>query len=887
MNSKKPMQLAFGECGSSPIEREGTIANTVGMLILTHHRLPDGSDNHLRLQPDQHVNSSAQLNYADLKIANGSPFWHSEKWRSRLSRAAGDLKLGIGTPGFDIGLRAVLMFADHLGSALRETHDTVDGHLGNTKDGKLADPLDVHIDRVWQRILGCYDMLHRHRERYPALDENEVPIDILHPEPEPEPFSWQTTAARAARVLCERREGDFFACLMAGTGTGKTRGAPTVLAAAAFPDARPERRYLRMTLALGLRSLATQSAQEYVDELGFDRDDVSVLIGQPPVRFNDSVDPSSSSDGSQSLIALPEWLRVEPADGGVPTEGEDREADWLRRLSYDTDRGLPTTLDLVIEHASNSGASARTLAAAPIIVGTVDHLMGVASPVNSRFLLQAVRVLTSDLILDEIDQYDPEDIAAIGRLVYQTAAGGRRVIIMSATLTGDVAIALYDTYRKGWCEYALASGMPDHVNVLFSGDAAGSCMTNANGEAFEQLYEACRKRTVAALEVCSPQRRGRILAPCTSWDDLIRQVDAECTTLHAATARQMDSMKVSVGFVRMTRIAHTVALAVKLPAGLRNGRMRLKLCLHSQFPRLHRAWIERELKRALTHKGRDPDAGLRRLCAEHHLIQRAREADCNELEIVVVASPMIETGNDLDFDWAILDPSSMRAVVQAAGRVWRHRKYASKEPNVVILGRSPIVMQTGKLARPGVETSPHRDTGVPRVDRDKYGERHFTELAGEPNFERVDARAILDEGYAPLRDKEAELRRCMIDTGGVEVPLGCYIRQSTARLNRRMTRSRVFRRSTTRDLLYFRDGENLDDANWMLDIAPGTQNSSPHEAASRGLCLCDRAEPHLVFLKLNELAWKSHLRCRQSAAFEVLPRRACPTTGTRASRSRS
>lgn len=865
-NPGNPMKLKFAECDDKPQEREGTIAHAIGMLILTHHRLPEGSGNHLRLQAGQHVTSGTGLTDADLNIAPGSPFWHSEQWISRLHSAAGHLRAGAGAPGLDIALRATLMFADHLGSALKEARDKVPGHLGNTKDGKPADPLDVHIDRVWQRVLGCFDMLHRHRERYPALGEDEVPIDIRHPEPAPEPFSWQAATARAAQQLCEAREGGFFACLMAGTGTGKTRGAPTVLAAAAFSDARPERRYLRMTLALGLRSLATQSAQEYVDSLGFDRDAVSVLIGQPPVRFDDEGDPADSGDGSQSLIALPDWLRVERATGGVPAQGSEREADWLRRLSYDPDRGLPATLDLVMEKASKSPNTARLLASAPIIVGTVDHLMGVAAPISSRFLLQSVRVLTSDLILDEIDQYEPEDIAAIARLVYQTAAGGRRVIIMSATLPDDVATTLFEAYRQGWREYAALSGLPDHVNALCAGDAAQSCATNIDGQDFEQVYDCCRKTTIAALEARCPRRRGRVLPPCGSWDDLVEQVDAQCTALHAASAQPIGGMKVSVGFVRMTRISHTAALAAQLPAGPRDGQLRLKLCLHSQFPRLHRAWIERELKQALTRKGRDPNANLHAFCERHGLFARVQVAGCKELEIVVVTSPVIETGNDLDFDWAILDPNSMRAVVQASGRVWRHRTYTGNEPNVAVLGQSPIVMQTGKLARPGVESPPAADTGVSRIALDEFIGRLVSDLAGELTFEQIDARAILGDGRVPLRDKEAELRRKMLATSGEKAPLGDYIRHPTVRLNRRMTATRVFRRTTTRDLRYFRDGDNVDDAIWMLDLAPGTRNSDPRKAVQCGLTLCLTAEPeHLVFPDLDSLAWKSHLRNDETA----------------------
>lgn len=862
----QPMKLAFEE-------HEGTLAHGIGMLVLTHHRLPDGSSNHLSLLAGRHVRGDASLDERSLGIAGGVPFWHDDRWLSRLRRAADELLPGAGAPGLDLALRAALMFADHLGSAFKEPRATVADHLANTCDGRPADPLDLHVRRVLERLPGTFDMLHRHRERYPALAEDEVPLDILHPAPAPEPFGWQTTATRAARDLCEEREGGFFACLMAGTGTGKTRGAPTMMAAAAFADARPERRYLRMTLALGLRSLASQSAQEYVEDLGFDREEVAVLIGQPPVSFDGDhraeVEGLEEADGSESALTIPDWLRVERATGGVPAEGSDREADWLRRLSHDPDRGLPATLDLAIEKAGGRAASARRLVSAPILVGTIDHLMGVASPFSARFLFQAVRVLSADLILDEVDQYDPEDIAAIGRLIYQAAAGGRRVVIMSATLTADVASALHAAYREGWRIHAAATGIADHVNVLCSGDAAGSCTTNASGEAFSAVCDACREVVLAALGTHLARRRGRILHPCDSWPDLVEQIDAACDELHDATAAEIDGLRASIGFVRMTRIAHTAALAVQLPAGPRDGRLRVKLCLHSQFPRLHRAWIESELKRALTRKGTNPEAGLRVLFERQELIQKARSLGCGHLEIVVVTSPVIETGNDLDFDWAILDPSSMRAVVQAAGRTWRHRLYQADKPNVLILGRSPIVMVAGKLVQPGVETKPDDETKVERVLLDQFEGRLFADLAGRETFERIDAGAVLREDDIPLRQAEAKLRGRMIQVKGEEAPLGCFLRHTTARLNLRMTRSRMFRRSASRDLLYLQD-EGPREPEWFVDLAPGTRQSEPRPAKDRGLTVGEATEEYLLFGKLNASAWSAYLPHGEDATREDL-----------------
>jgi CRISPR-associated endonuclease/helicase Cas3 len=52
---------------------------------------------------------------------------------------------------------------------------------------------------------------------------------------------------------------------------------------------------------------------------------------------------------------------------------------------------------------------------------------------------------------------------------------------------------------------------------------------------------------------------------------------------------------------------------------------------------------------------------------------------------IVVATPVVEVGRDFDFDWAIIEPSSERSIVQTAGRVLRHRSVVPKEDNIHIL----------------------------------------------------------------------------------------------------------------------------------------------------------------------------------------------------------
>jgi CRISPR-associated endonuclease/helicase Cas3 len=423
--------------------------------------------------------------------------------------------------------------------------------------------------------------------------------------------------------------------------------------------------------------------------------------------------------------------------------------------------------------------------------------------------------------------------AALCRLAYQVGAGGRRLVIMSATLTADVAEAFFRAYRAGWSAHAAVSGVVEAVNLLCTGDAPGSCTASAGADAISSTLSRCRDAMLTELDRAVPLRRGRILPSCSGWGDLVAQIDRSCSILHNDHAALIDGFRVSVGLVRMTRISHTAALAAQLPAGPVQGRLRLKLCLHSRFPRLHRAWIEMLLKRALTRSGPDPDLGLARLCQRFGVFERAARAGVSNIELVVIASPVIETGNDLDFDYAVIDPVSLRAVIQAAGRVNRHRLRTVATPNVFLLGRSVVPMQAGRLEMPGVETLPAVETRVARVTTfDRFPRRHTTELIGADTVSIVTARVLLaDQGNVPLHEAEGQLRRAMISASDSSSPASRYLASPIARLSGVMPRVRRFRRSTTKDLVYALFGENINEAAWHVNMAPGPQfpNNAPTE----------------------------------------------------------
>lgn len=263
------------------------------------------------------------------------------------------------------------------------------------------------------------------------------------------------------------------------------------------------------------------------------------------------------------------------------------------------------------------------------------------------------------------------------------------------------------------------------------------------------------------------------------------------------------------------------------------GRLRVLVCLHSQLPRFHRGYIETRLKRALTRKWVDPDAGVLALCRAEGVFEKAQAIGVQEVEIIVVTTPVIETGNDVDFDWAILDPISTRTIIQSAGRVRRHRSATGEHPNVLIIGRSPIAMQGGALSMPGVETVPAQETRVSRSDELLGFEgRRFADLAGKADFRVITAEPLLsDDTPYPLRDAETHLRINMLSTDARD-PLGRYIMHQNARWNLTMTRTRRFRRSETREVLFCKIGDRPEDAGWFLDLAPGTPESALREAGA-------------------------------------------------------
>jgi CRISPR-associated endonuclease/helicase Cas3 len=166
---------------------------------------------------------------------------------------------------------------------------------------------------------------------------------------------------------------------------------------------------------------------------------------------------------------------------------------------------------------------------------------------------------------------------------------------------------------------------------------------------------------------------------------------------------QRSGKRVSFGLIRMANIEQLVEVALALYAlGAPDG-VQIHLCVyHSQFPLLIRSGIERQLDQALNRRQRD---AVFDLPAIRQRLDAHREAD--QL-FIVLGSPVTEVGRDHDYDWAVVEPSSMRSLIQLAGRIRRHREGECQAPNLRVFDFNlRHFREPGKPAfcRPGFESA--------------------------------------------------------------------------------------------------------------------------------------------------------------------------------------
>lgn len=767
-----------------PFQNLPPLAAAIAWLVVTHHRLPvipvidsiSREQSYLgKKSPDfgrsklTDLLQSVTHDWNEIRRGTDSsaiePYWNLAadlpvvlpKWRAQAAKLAQRLLALCNMQGKGDWLnnpyvmhlaRMSLMLADHHYSALPpDSPERVKGD-GNTtlfanthSDGKLKQPLDEHLLGVAKLAGSITHSLPSFERLLPRLARHRG----LKKRSESERFRWQDKAFDAAKLLSvSTAEQGAFIVNMASTGCGKTLANARILYALADPQ-----QGMRATFALGLRTLTLQTGRSYRDDLHLGDDELAIRVGGSASRklfeFYEAKAEASGSASTQELIE---------EDGHVLYEGQYADHPLLAKAMADT--------------------RIRALLSAPMLVCTIDHLTPATEAQRAgRQIAPMLRLMSSDLVLDELDDFDLADLPALTRLVHWAGLLGSRVLLSSATLPPALVEGMFQAYSAGRQHFQRNRGVHGGQNLavmeipcLWVDEFGVHQAVVANSQSFTQAHGDFVTQRVAALTksiATNGAKRCGVLVPVEIKEkqpELVHRTFAAqlCRTLIQAHDAHHEicphSQKcVSFGLVRMANIEPLFDVARELFELGAPDNYCIHLCVyHARFPLLLRSSIEHQLDTTLNR--RDPQAIYARADIRAELDS---SPVLNHL-FVVLGSPVTEVGRDHDYDWALVEPSSMRSLIQLAGRVQRHRQKTCTTPNIFIFDKNLKSFTAGL----GVDNKPKAAFVRPGFESDKDIQHPFRlishrlgKLLKEDEYQAISALPRIQPRPAPWKPKES------------------------------------------------------------------------------------------------------------------------------------
>lgn len=597
--------------------------------------------------------------------------------------------------------RLCLMLGDHFYSSqdAAKYWKNNTGLFANTDrdTNELKQKLDEHLVGVAKSALNTAHLLPAFEQEPPVATD----IQVLR-KASPSAFRWQDKAVTKIiewKALQDKKSVGFFAVNMASTGCGKTFANAKVMRALSVDG-----KSLRYILALGLRTLTLQTGDEYRDRIGLTKRQLAVLIGSRAVA-----ELHNSTHGSlHNQLGNAENEITEETLGS-----ESKQALLDEFIDYDCElpeEGLSTVLTCEKD---------KQFLYAPVLACTIDHIMAATETKRGgRYILPCLRLMSSDLVIDEIDDFTGDDLIAIGRLIHLAGMLGRKVMISSATIPPDLARGYFNAYKKGW---QIFSHSRDEAKAVIGcawidefNSAVQSIRVNDSNNAlaeYQQHHDDFIDKRVAKLKQQVAKRKAEIIdCPLLATVDTEKQdqlsietkqehyfeVVKKAISIKHQQHHSIDKktgLKVSFGVVRIANISPCIALTKYLLQAdfpeSHQGKTKVKvMAYHSQQVLLLRHEQEKHLDLVLKRKetqGQEQQAFTNPII-RHHLDNACDQNKAvKNIIFILVATPVEEVGRDHDFDWAIVEPSSYRSIVQLAGRVRRHRLGETKQANIGLM----------------------------------------------------------------------------------------------------------------------------------------------------------------------------------------------------------
>lgn len=737
INTKALAELAgknMGTLGPMP-----PVASMLAWIILSHHRLPYIEDDNTRngyqsdgvysfqqmiericsswgysrrcSNEDERKKEKQCFSFRQGLLWDDGLLWQKalKKWAAKMLREEAALCMLIreGNLAFRsiaTYARLCLMLSDHYISSLpregagKSTHkkkhswSPVELWANTDCNKELKQSLEEHVVSVMEQALQIAHQL----PNFAAQMEKAEDIAFLKKQ-SPKSFRWQDRAVEKIKQFRQKERGKmaYFIVNMASTGCGKTI-ANAKLMNAVSEDGES----LRYVLALGLRTLTLQTGDEYRTRIGLDKSELAVMIG------------------SSVIQSLHEQDKMDEED--ISSIGE-TEALMQEELDYDDTCSAEQTvfLDIFFQH---NPQKYKAFLYKPVLTATIDYMMAATETVRGgKYMLPLLRLMSSDLVIDEIDDFDKKDLIAISRLVHLAGMMGRSVAISSATIPPDLAQGMFRAYMRGLACYNQFFTEAKQCGVVLCDEFKTVAGRIAMGDfqAYKVMHEAFVDKRVQHLEKQVIKRKGIIVDIPEAPDGGSRITQFFEAVKKAAISLHDDNYvmdkrtkkRVSFGLIRLANTSPCVACSLYLLSSecmLPNGYAIRVMTYHSRQILIMRHEQEKYLDAVLKRKyDSSVPVDIQDPVIRRHL-DRIEE---DNVLFIVVATPIEEIGRDHDFDWAVVEPSSYRSFIQLAGRVLRHRMvYADIiKPNIAVMQYNIKALQ-GKpqaFTKPGYEVKPY------------------------------------------------------------------------------------------------------------------------------------------------------------------------------------
>ena len=676
-----------------------TIESSILWLVLTHHKLPMGkiiesSERNGRKVIKKEFSKNVYIyQYLNLKegmtvdkeffnIQSNKMPWNSSQWCNKAFYHIKNIQNLIkkldthnlfNNDYFIYNLiykaRTSLIYADYIESINKDKCLIQDSDIllyANTyiddTDKKIfwGDNLGLHLEKVGKSSLNFFDRIFMRgddflkRLKYLSIKDRPEQLKITNNISSDSNFYWQNAIANNLKKILKDNNandiGGFFGILLSKTGSGKTKASPTILNAISSK--------LRFSLALGMRTLTTQSYNVYLSDLiGFNKNDVALLIGSR------SLDMSKN----EILYSGSDTIEMDNEELTVVSEEQDVQTELLEMYSKSKD------IDLI---------------SSPISVMTIDHIIKAVSCKKGVDHKIVLHLMNTDLILDEVDDYDATDMVSIEKLIYLSASFGRKIIISSATTSSSIIENLSESYRLGYEMYKKTTDSKNDASYAFMSHMKPYLTIKKSNKKEDILkeYNSFLENFTKSIEKENVKHIAKQIDISNKENSFCFNIlDSECINLHKDNfiIDPKTNKELSFGFVRFNNVnsAQDYAFHLSKSNSFNNYEVKI-LCYHSKMLLSSREKTESFLNEVLNRNVKNP--------WDHGLIKKELKKTSKKGIIYIISTTNIqETGRDHDYDWMISEPIGNKSLIQSCGRVGRHRHHLiAKEPNIGVLTKT-------------------------------------------------------------------------------------------------------------------------------------------------------------------------------------------------------